>query len=651
MSRLGTVRAIALSAGGLVLAMGALAAGSARAQDGSDDQVPLRIEAIDTLSHPRISIEVSAPAPAEGGAYPSEAFSVTENGVSLPAEVTKRPTEDLEIMLVIDVSGSMRGDPLTAAKRAVADFVAVLSPEVRAGAVAFGPSPVLVAAPTTDRPGLLAAVNGLEAGGDTALYDAVRFSVEQFTAAAADREIVLLSDGGDTASLLSLPVVLDGIRAAGARVSVISLVTETTNADALRQIAQAGSGRVSAVTDPASLASLYRVVATGLVNRYLLTVESAAYGSANLSVRLATGGGVLEAVEVVSLPAAPVTAATTLAPTTPAPTSPATTAAPSFVQVPGPATNPRVWLYVGALAAFLAVFLFVLVALPEDRRTRRARANLALRERDFAAEASSARERVVSLAERLVSRSGRGSALARMLDAAGMTMTPGELVTLVGVVALFTGLAGLLAGGPVAAAALMGLVVLVARAVIRWKAELRRDRFLEQLPDTVQVLTTTLRSGFGLLQAMDSVASQAAEPMREELKRVLLEQRVGRDLGESLVDLSHRMRSTDVEWLAEAIAINQETGGDLAVILENVARTIRARRHVARQVRALSAEGRISAYVLLGLPIAVAGLLALINPDYLGEFASTAGVAVLCATGLLMVVGWIWMRKLVKVEY
>ena len=142
----------------------------------------------------------------------------------------------------------------------------------------------------------------------------------------------------------------------------------------------------------------------------------------------------------------------------------------------------------------------------------------------------------------------------------------------------------------------------------RTKAK-RQAAFADQLPDVLQLVTTALRSGYGLTQALDSVAEEAEEPARSEFAHVLVEARLGRDLSEAMRALAQRMESEDLEWVVAAIDINRDTGGNLSEILNTVSATIRERQRMARQVRTLTAEGRLSARILTVLPLAD-GLLA-----------------------------------------
>jgi tight adherence protein B len=195
------------------------------------------------------------------------------------------------------------------------------------------------------------------------------------------------------------------------------------------------------------------------------------------------------------------------------------------------------------------------------------------------------------------------------------------------------------------------VVPLTARFVVGHLAERRRTQFAEALPDTLQLLTSTLRSGYGLLQALDSVAEEAAEPARTEFRRALLEIRVGRDPSTALHALSDRMASQDFAWVVGAIDINREIGGDLVAVLETTAETIRERQKTFRQMRALTAEGRLSSKILTALPIVVALVMWMINPDSMARLGSGLGLLMSVAGGVFLLMGWIWIKRLVRIEY
>jgi tight adherence protein B len=240
----------------------------------------------------------------------------------------------------------------------------------------------------------------------------------------------------------------------------------------------------------------------------------------------------------------------------------------------------------------------------------------------------------------------------RALDRAGLKLGPAEFIILVGAGALVALALGLLAGGPMVGAMLAGLAVAAAVVAVTVRSDRRKAAFAEQLDDILVLLASNLRAGHSLPQALDSLTGDIEEPASSEIIRAVTQVRVGRDLTEALSDVAERMDSDDFRWITQAIAIHRQVGGNLAEVLDTVANTIRERGQVRRQVASLSAEGRLSAYVLIALPFFVVLFLSLVNPGYLAVFTATAiGWAMLAVAAVLLVVGIFWLRATVKVEF
>jgi tight adherence protein B len=179
----------------------------------------------------------------------------------------------------------------------------------------------------------------------------------------------------------------------------------------------------------------------------------------------------------------------------------------------------------------------------------------------------------------------------------------------------------------------------------------RRRMFQEQLPDLLAVLATSLRAGHSFLQGLDAVTREADEPAASEFIRIVTEIRLGRPGDETLLATADRMGSDDFRWAVMAINIQRQVGGNLAEILDTVAATVRERELVRRQVRVLSAEGRLSVAILVAMPFVIAAYLFAINPGYLSELIHTGiGVVLLGTAGFLMLVGLFWMRKIVRID-
>ena len=163
---------------------------------------------------------------------------------------------------------------------------------------------------------------------------------------------------------------------------------------------------------------------------------------------------------------------------------------------------------------------------------------------------------------------------------------------------------------------------LVAHAAAR-----QRRRFEEQLPDTLALLATSLRAGYSMLQALDTVAQESADPTGREFSRVLNEIRLGRSVAEALQDSAIRMDSVDFDWVVLAFTIQREVGGNLAEVLDTAADTMLQRTRMRREIRALTSEGSISAIVLGSMPFLILGFLLVVNPDYIAPlFESTSGL-------------------------
>jgi tight adherence protein B len=259
---------------------------------------------------------------------------------------------------------------------------------------------------------------------------------------------------------------------------------------------------------------------------------------------------------------------------------------------------------------------------------------------------------VESSIDRLLRRSGRSSRLTDALDGAGIRLAGGEFVILTGALALLGVAVGLAIFGWWGALVFGVFFLLIPRLIVAQKREKRRSLFSDQMEGILQLLSGSLRAGYGILQAIGTVASEAPSPAKEEFGRVMVETRVGRDLGESLVALAGRMGNEDFRWVAQAIEIQRSVGGDLAEILDTIAQTIRERSQIRRQVQALSAEGRISSYILIALPFIITGFLIAVAPQFLEPLVETTpGRVAVVAASVLMIIGIVWIRRLVRIKF
>ena len=608
----------------------------------AQEEQRLKVDSIDAGRHPRVELVVTAPQALSGKEIPSNAFTVAEDGVPIDVKVKPLPSNDLAVLLLIDTSGSMQGSAMSAAKAAAIDFVRKMPSGVRLSVVGFSTSPKVASKFTTNHDQAVAAIGGLEAQGETALYDAVRAASRQFPAdRAVRRALVVLSDGGDTVSTSTLNEAAAVLAAAQASAHVIELKSDESNAQALKAIAKAGGGEVTATSDPQALSAVYDAVASQLVNRYVIRYASDTYGPTKLAVAVKHSGVTAASAKDVQFPAPP-------------PVKPKETVfalRKGEVTSLGWITEPWVPL-VGAGTVFLGLAVVLLTMLAPRKRKRRLTEDRPAAADEKTPPLANVTAYLVDSASRTLDRRGTTKTLNARLERAGVNLRAAEFVVIVGCAIVLTFAIVLLMAGPWVALLFAVLVGVGARLFLNIKAARRTAAFSEQLGDTLQLLAGSLRTGYGLMQAVDAVSREAEEPTGEEFRRLVVETRLGRDFSESLHAMSDRIGTDDFTWVVQAMEIHRDVGGDLAEVLDSVAGTIRERDQIRRQVKALSAEGRLSAVILLGLPFFMAFMINIVQPGYLQElFKSGVGIGMLITAAILMTVGTIWVRRLVRLVF
>jgi Flp pilus assembly protein TadB len=572
---------------------------------------------------------------------------VGPDGQELPAVAAVSTPKDAPprtAVLLVDTSGSMTGDGIAAARRAAQVYARTLGRGVRIGLVAFADRARVLAAPSANRRALGKGISALTPGGETALYDGL---VVAARAAGPNGNLVLLSDGGDTASRTTLREALRAVASARVRVDVIAFNTAESDRGPLRLIASAGRGKVVQAADAAGLGRAFAAAAAAVPLDVTVTVHPPADDKGrDAALMLVVGGHTYAA--VVDLPAA-------------VPAPPSTT--PRAVVSAGPVAAAPVWLDPRLIGAVLLAALALTVAAllwPDDPAVAERRRQRALQAYGSATVTAAAPEAgpwavssVLQVSERVVGVGSRQSAIALRLDRAGLTLLPHEWVVLRASIVTAAGAAGLLLVQPRWLGLILGSVLgwLATEVWLRVRQSRRCRAFADQLPDTLQVLASSLRSGFSLPQALAAAQEGGAQPMASELRRALAAARIGIPLEDELDQIAHRMRSEDWRLLVMAIRIQGSVGGSLAEVLATTAKTLRERAAVGRQVHALSAEGRLSAYILLALPVGVGLFLFAFRRPYVEPLWTTsAGVVMLAVAVLGMVVGSWWMFKVAKVE-
>jgi len=242
--------------------------------------------------------------------------------------------------------------------------------------------------------------------------------------------------------------------------------------------------------------------------------------------------------------------------------------------------------------------------------------------------------------------------LKQMLDQADLHITPSRLV-------MFSGMAGMLAAlaASVISISIMVMVAagLVAAALpfihVYWKRKSRFDRFLEHLPDALDLMSRALAAGHGFAEAMHMVSAEMPEPIATEFRKTYEEQNLGLSLKLAMENLTHRIPLLDLKMCVTAVLIQRETGGNLAEILEKVAHTIRERFRIMGDLKTLTTSSRMSAWLLCGLPIFVTFVITAMNPDYMSILWRDPRGHYLIATALfLQLTGMLIVRKILNIK-
>jgi tight adherence protein B len=587
---------------------------------------------------------------APGGTTPDlDSIRVTVAGK--PVEASASPVRSGQIkrttVLALDVSESMRGDRFAAAKQAANLYLRAAPEDVAVGLVTFAGQVTVVESPTTDHAALQSAVDALSLSRGTLLYDGVLESLVQ-AGSEGQRDVIVLSDGADTGDT-PLGQVVARAKESGDTVNVVALEQDENSQTTLQQITDATSGAVLPAGDPDALAGVFTREAEELASQVLVSLRAGADAphEATVAVSIEAGGEVYEDSVFVTLP-------------TPAGSQDTTGQGPRPVDVSAPMSSP-VYLYAGAgaLGAGLAVTLALIIAgRPREKKS------LIERHLEFYTSGGqeqphrpamptmpTVRDSAVRLAGQVVGSGGLEAKLSHRLTAAGSALTAAEWLLLHAGIAAVGGLFGFLAAGPV-----VMIVLLAAGVVGPWiylgvKRSRRLAAFNSQLAETLQLISGGLSAGLSMAQAVDTVVREGSEPVSGEMRRALVEQRMGVDIEDALDGVADRMTSEDFRWVVMAIRIQREVGGNLAELLTTVAATLRERDYLRRQVKVLSAEGRLSAWIVGCLPIAFVFYLALTNAGYLrplyteplGLLMSAAGVA-------MLTMGAFVLSKITKVE-
>ncbi len=590
------------------------------------------VRSIDTSSYPEVRVTVTAP---PGSAQPT----LTENGAPVAGLHGVNLGRGKNVVLAVDRSESMRGAKLVDATAAARAFVATKSASDNVEVIAFGRDATALTRFSASAADADTALTGLTADNrsGTALWDAVVDAASALRQQAAPgRVIVVVTDGSDVSSTASLAQAVTAAHAARAAVYAVGISGNDFSPTPLQQLATQTGGAYLQATSSSGLTALYARISRRLAQTWELRYVTAARPGDRLDI-VATAGDAHGA-QTVSLPGLG-------DPTAPAPLLSrsvwTSSAAPVVIAA---AVGLLVLLALGFVAAarsgsWLTARLAPHLGPAQARRKSRTRV-----------EGRAFMRGVLTATEHALANIKLFQALQRLLTRADIPLLASELLYACLGTGLVVGILLFAVGVP--ALPVLLLTAFATALPIVWangKARRRMRAFDNQLPDILITVAASLKAGHSFRHAIQAVVDEGAEPAAKEFRRVLTETRLGRPMDSALAEMGDRIGSKNLSFVLTSVTIQRQIGGSLAGLFDMVAETVRQRQQFARKIKSLTAMGRMSAYVLAGLPFCVAILISLISPTYMAPlWHSTSGHELVAVALVMLGIGSTFLKRIVS---
>jgi tight adherence protein B len=591
----------------------------------------IHVRPIDTTGYPRVRVTVVTDLPSR------KAPVVREGGKPVAAASAVNFGSSKSVVLAIDRSQSMRGRPLAtavAAARAFADRKPA-SDEIAVSSFAsqaIAPTPF--SSSTTDADVALRSI-AVDTHQGTRMYDALIQSVGSLKQQSLPgKVIIVVTDGNETSSSASLDDVITAARKAHVTMYVIGIESRLFAPGDLKKLAAGTGGRYYAAASPGFLHAIYGRIADELARTWQVEYLTSARPGDKIAVTASVAGQ-----GTASTSAALVRQENVAA---------------SKSALPGSAFSGM-----GTFALAVIVGLLVLLAIRflfrksnSEEMRRRIQPHIAQEQKEVKRkrERSSLLKGLFLSTEHVLGKSKQWSSLSRLLERADVPLKTVEFAYVIL-------LCGLALGFFVSLVGLHGIFLVVAFLLgaslpigfIWRKARKRLSAFDEQLPDLLMAVAASLKAGHSFKQGIQTLVEEAQDPSKKEFQRVLAEASLGCPIEAALASMAERLGSKNFAFIVTAVTIQNQVGGSLAGLFDMVADTVRQRQQFSRKIRALTAMGRASAYVLIALPIFLALLMTAINHKYMAPLFFTSAGHTLIIVGLVaMVIGSLILRKIVS---
>ena len=585
--------------------------------------------------------------------YSASVAQVEENGDGVEAQVaTLRAVGlDREVVFVIDTSQRLRrNDLLGEIKTALADEISGLPSGTRVGVVDAASSAITVVPMTSDLNAAAQAVRDLDFSEGGTVIDGVDKAVAMLSepvetgVATAIQSVVVFAGGSDVGSNAVVGSGQVGLIRRGAQLVTVSI---SGGESSFSSVVGATGGLDFPVASAAEVTSVVETAVTSASDRYVVRYAGQSSTDARGDVTLSIGS----AQSSISYEGGELTIRSVAL--TPSPQS-QTTGAFGFFET-------QTGFYVTMLLAFLGIgltiFMLGSIFASGESTLDGLIARYATGDNELEAEESNIVQtalvqRAVEMSESFAEERGFLLKVEELLERAKLPLRPGEAMSFY-VASIFLGfvIGFIFLGGALGSLIFGFLVGVVMILGVRFMAKRRMRKFEQQLPDTLQLLAGTLRAGYSLPQGLEAVSKESAEPMGYELTRVMTEARLGRELEEALAAAAERLSSPDFAWAVMAISIQREVGGNLNELLMTVSDTMVQRERLKGEIATLTAEGKMSAILLGGLPPGLGLVMWIMNPEYINQlFVEFLGNVFLGLGIVSSIIGLVWMKKVITID-
>ena len=626
----------------------------------SQESEQIVIKDIDTKKYPEINIYLNFKTGSFLGlsSLDKSNFTITENNEPVKNfDFTKigEINEPVGIVLVLDASGSMKGSPIIETINAANTFIDEMGGSDRIAVIGFSDEAIVYSNFSSNKQQLKDSISHVAAAGETALFDGIMKGLEQFNNSDEinHRYLIVLSDGKDTASFSNVGDVVQKSKEKNVIVYSIALLSQDFDPKDISQISKETGGELLTTTNSQDLAGFYSLISQKIRNQYKISFESTKPRTENIDIGIAIKKSNINDSIKIAYP------------------NPFYTYSASQV-ISDPLADTRyafagIWWFkpvIFALVFVSATLLMYLIStiMVRNKKGLKSRidsyANSATgKNLEAELDGKEKKNSILSKLSNFISKIsfGRrfGELFEQKLKRAGMSLKGTEFIFIhITLVIISTFVTFLLTKNISLMLVIVLVVIFLPFLFINFKTGQRLKKFNEQLPDTLQLVEGALKAGYSLHQALAMVIEETKPPISEEFKTALSEIRVGLPEKEALENMAGRINSELFSWVVKAINIQREVGGNLAEIMDIIANTIRERDRVLRQIGALVSEGKLSAYVLIGLPIGIAIILSVINKSYISVLVTTKmGMGMLALAIVLMIAGIMWILRIIKIEY